>query len=49
MSDRNPTGEAFRQFQYPTLPLGVSSDFKNRMLRRSLERVLPGERAGGKD
>jgi len=28
---------------------GVSSDFKNRMLRRSLDRVLPGEPARGKE
>ena len=26
MSNRNPTGEAFRQFQYPTPPLHVHED-----------------------
>ena len=30
--------QAFRQFQYPTVPLGVSDDYRNRLLRRSLER-----------
>lgn len=28
---------------------GVSNDFKNRMLRRSLDRVLPGEPSGGEE
>lgn len=28
----------FRHFQYPTVPLGVSDDYRNRMLRRSLSR-----------
>ena len=29
--------QAFRQFQYPTVPLGVSDDYRNRLVRRSLE------------
>lgn len=32
--------QAFRQFQYPTLPLGVSTDYKNRVLRAALDRAL---------
>ena len=43
MSNRNPTGEAFRQFQYPTPPLGLSSDYKNQMLRQKLDKMLAGE------
>ena len=29
--------QAFRQFQYPTVPLCVSSDFRTRTLRRALD------------
>jgi hypothetical protein len=39
VSNRNPTGEAFRQFQYPTPPLTVSNDFKHQTLRAALARV----------
>ena len=39
MTDRpsRPRRQAFRQFQYPTVPLGVSSDYKNVVLRRALD------------
>ncbi len=40
MSDRNPVRGAFRQFQYPTAPLSVGSDHKNRMLRAALDRAF---------
>ena len=34
--DHTITGRAFRQFQYPTVPLAVSDDFKDRILYSSL-------------
>ncbi|MGH3702542.1 MAG: hypothetical protein ACRDQY_24465 [Pseudonocardiaceae bacterium] len=34
------TGGAFGQFQYPTLPLCVSSDFRTRTLRRHLDTAV---------
>src|SRR6266851_7819134 len=38
--------EAFRQFQYPTVPLGVSGDFMNTMMRRALDTAFTaGEEA----
>ena len=40
MSNRNPTGEAFRQFQYPTPPLAVSDEWKNRVLKAALAKVF---------
>jgi len=32
--------QAFRHFQYPTVPLGVSDDFMNTMLRGALTPAL---------
>jgi integrase/recombinase XerC len=37
---RTPRTEAFRQFQCPTVPLCVSSDFRTRTLRRALDDTL---------
>ncbi|MGH3688508.1 MAG: hypothetical protein ACRDSM_26400, partial [Pseudonocardiaceae bacterium] len=34
------TGGAFGQFQYPTVPLCVSSDFRTRTLRRHLDAAV---------
>ena len=34
--------EAFRQFQYPTVPLGVSGDFMNTMMRKALNTAFAG-------
>jgi hypothetical protein len=43
--------QAFRQFRYPTVPLSVSSDFRNRTLRaaldRSIQAALGGDAARG--
>ena len=33
-----PPQQPFRQFRYPTLPLSVSADFKNRVLAEALAR-----------
>ena len=41
MPDRHPTSrQPFRQFQYPTVPLCVSSDFRTRSLRAALDRAI---------
>lgn len=34
------TTTPFGQFQYPTPPLGVSSDFMNTMMRKALGKAL---------
>jgi hypothetical protein len=34
---RQPVGEIFRPFQYPTVPLALSSDYKNLQVRRFLD------------
>jgi hypothetical protein len=34
------TKQAFRHFQYPTVPLGVSGDFMNTMMRKALDRAF---------
>ena len=47
MSDRDPTGEAFRQFQYPTLPLAVSDEWKNQVLAQALAKGLGAQSKGG--
>ena len=47
MSDRDPTGEAFRQFQYPTLPL-VGDDYKNRVLAKAMATMIV-DREGGEE
>jgi len=39
VSNRNPTGEAFRQFQYPTPPLHVHSDHVEKAWAQANERV----------
>lgn len=39
--------QAFRQFQYPTLPLSVSSDYRTRVLRDALDRTIDATRLGG--
>jgi hypothetical protein len=38
---------AFGQFQYPTVPLTVGSDAKNRMLRSALARAFENDTGGG--
>jgi hypothetical protein len=46
MTDRDHTitGQAFRQFQYPTLPLKVGSDYLQAALARALQPAwLSGE------
>jgi hypothetical protein len=40
MNEYEPTGQAFRQFQYPTLPLSVSSDYRTRVLRAALDKMI---------
>ena len=39
MTDHWFAGQAFRQFQYLTLPLSVGSDHKQRMLKAALQRL----------
>lgn len=41
--------EAFRQFQYPTVPLHVSDDFMNTALRKAITPALEPANATGKD
>ena len=48
MSDRNPVRGAFRQFQYPTAPLSVGDDYKNRVLAQVMATMI-GDREGGKE
>ena len=40
--DRHPR-RAFRQFQSPTLPLSVSGDYKNQVMRQALARAFDEE------
>lgn len=40
--------QAFRQFQYPTVPLCVSSDFRTRTLRRHLDATVAAALASQK-
>jgi hypothetical protein len=35
--------QAFGQFRYLTVPLGVSGDFMNTMMRRALDRAFAAE------
>jgi len=35
--------EALGQFQYPTVPLGVSGDFMNTMMLKALSRAFAAE------
>ena len=37
-------GQAFRQFQYPTVPLSVSGDYKNKVMRQALARAFEADR-----
>lgn len=39
MTDHNPTGQAFQQFEYLTLPLHVRSDYVERAWAESSRRV----------
>ncbi|MGH3687354.1 MAG: hypothetical protein ACRDRU_28905 [Pseudonocardiaceae bacterium] len=39
--------QAFRQFQYPTVPLTVGTDAKNRMLAAALHRAFDTDTIGG--
>jgi hypothetical protein len=39
----------FGQFQYPTVPLCVSSDFRIRTLRRVLDSTINGALSSGKE
>jgi hypothetical protein len=34
------SADPFRQFQYPTVPLGVSDEYRNTLLESSLKRRL---------
>lgn len=40
MTDHRPTRQAFRQFQYLTLPLTVGADHVNRAMRAALDRAF---------
>jgi hypothetical protein len=37
----------FRQFQYPTVPLSVSSDFKQRVVQQMIARRIRMDDSGG--
>jgi hypothetical protein len=40
--------QAFRQFRYPTVPLGVSGDFMNTMMRKALDRAFAADEEDGR-
>jgi hypothetical protein len=44
-----PRAGEFSGFQYPTLPLHVSDDFMNTMLRKALAPALDPAASAGKD
>ena len=46
MTDHRPTRQAFRQFQYPTLPLKVGSDYMQNALARALRPAWADADAG---
>jgi hypothetical protein len=39
--------QAFRHFQYPTVPLCVSSDYRTRTLRRALDQTITAALGAG--
>jgi len=41
--------QAFRQFQYPTVPLHVSDDYMNTMLRKALGPALEAAAWAGEE